>query len=289
MSRGRAPRRRLDLASVSGVIVAVGLVLVGQALEGGRVGSIVQLTAAVIVFGGTLGAVLTSCSLGDLLRAARSLQDVFFESRVPDHQTVDRLVAYSQVSRRKGIMAIEPELENEPNPFLRGGLMLAIDGASPQVVRETLDAESDSMLDYAEGPARVFESAGGYAPTIGILGAVLGLINVMEHLTEPSRLGAGVAVAFVATVYGVGSANLILLPIAAKIRLRADREDRLRRLAIEGVLGIQEGASPRLIEQKLRARLGPGAVVPVVPQNPWKERPLRRPSLADGLDAKGNA
>ncbi|HYE85061.1 MAG TPA: flagellar motor protein [Vicinamibacterales bacterium] len=262
-----------DVASLAGIAVAIGLVLLGQALEGGRVGSILQGTAAVIVFGGTLGAVLTSFSLADIVRAGRSLRDVFFARRNDADDTVERIVGYAQTARRQGIMAIENELDKEPNPFLRGGLMLAIDGASVADVRETLAVENEALLEYAERPARVYESAGGYAPTIGILGAVLGLINVMEHLTEPSRLGAGVATAFVATVYGVGAANLVLLPIAAKIRLRADRQARMRELAIDGVLAIQEGANPRLIEQKLRARFAAEtAVRDAVPALPGRAR-----------------
>ena len=152
-------------------------------------------------------------------------------------------------------MSLEDDVDQLADPFMRRGFMLAVDGTNPSTLRSMLDAESASLEDLDEGPARVDEAAGGYAPTVGILGAVLGLIHVMENLADPTKLGAGIAVAFVATVYGVGTANLVFLPIASKLRTKALLKARHRELVIEGILAIQEGQNPRLIDQKLRGLL----------------------------------
>jgi chemotaxis protein MotA len=246
---------------VVGVPLAVGFVILGQLLEGGSLRSLVQLTAGVIVFGGTLGAVLISFSVGDVRRAWRSLGGVFFDDDAPSDQIITTVTRLATKARRDGIMSLEDDAELIADPFMRRGLMLAVDGTNPSTLRTMLEAESASREDLEETPARVFESAGGYAPTIGILGAVLGLIHVMENLSDPNKLGAGIAVAFVATVYGVGSANLILLPIASKLRSKATRQAKRRELVLEGILAIQEGLNPRLIEQKLRGLLGTDPVV----------------------------
>jgi chemotaxis protein MotA len=225
-------------------------------LEGGNIGSIFQLTAAVIVFGGTLGAVLVSFSLGDVRGAMRSLRDVFIDRETPMDDTIASMARFAVKARRDGIMSLEDEVERLEDPFLKRGLGLAVDGTSPSTLRSMLETESESRDQLDEMPARVYEAAGGYAPTIGILGAVLGLIHVMENLTDPNKLGAGIAVAFVATVYGVGSANLVFLPIAAKLRLKAATKAKRRQLICEGILAIQEGQNPRLIEHKLNGLLG---------------------------------
>lgn len=244
--------RRYDLSSVAGVPLGIGLILVGQFLEGGRAQSLVQATAALIVFGGTFGAVLLSSSPADVRRAVRSLREVFTETTVTAESIINKVSGYANRARKQGIMTLEDDLVHETDPFLRKGLGLAVDGTNPHVVRDMLGLESASLEALDERPAKVFESAGGYAPTIGILGAVLGLIQVMESLNDPSQLGHGIAVAFVATIYGVGSANLIFLPIAAKLRTRAAEAAARRELVIEGILSIQEGLNLRLIEEKLR-------------------------------------
>ncbi len=246
-------KRRFDMTAVMGLPIGIGLVLFGQLLEGGRLGSILQLTAAIIVFGGTFGAVLVSFSLRDVKAAIRSLRSVFIDDEPPMDDTINAIARFAIKARRDGIMSLEDEVERLDDPFLRRGLGLAVDGTSPTTLRAMLEGESDSRDQIEELPARVYESAGGYAPTLGILGAVLGLIHVMENLTDPNKLGAGIAVAFVATVYGVGSANLIFLPIAAKLRLKAAVRAKRRQLVSEGILAIQEGQNPRLIEHKLRA------------------------------------
>jgi chemotaxis protein MotA len=254
-----ARRQRLDLTSVAGVPVGVGLILVGQLLEGGALRSLLQLAAALIVFGGTLGAVLLSFSIEDIRRALAGLRIVFFaeEPRVED--TIATITRFAVKARKDGIMSLEDEVERLDDVFMRRGLGLAVDGTNPNTLRSILEAESLSREEIEEAPARVYEAAGGYAPTVGILGAVLGLIHVMENLTDPSKLGAGIAVAFVATIYGVGSANLIFLPIAAKLRAKAAATAKHRHLVLEGILAIQEGQNPRLIEHRLRGLLGTDA------------------------------
>lgn len=253
---------RLDVTSIVGVVLALGLVFGGQVLEGGTLGSILQLTAAVIVFGGTLGAVLISYSYEEVRLAARRLKTVFLNDEPAADRLVRRIVNLAGKARRNGIVTIENELGKLDEPFLKKGLMLVVDGNDPKAVRELLEVGDDAMADRDLMAAQVYESAGGYAPTLGILGAVLGLIQVMEYLADPIRLGQGIAVAFVATVYGVGSANLIFLPIANKLRVRARRAARYRELIIEGVIGIQAGLSPRFIQTKLEGFLDEGLRVP---------------------------
>jgi chemotaxis protein MotA len=252
VSRSGRRTRRLDLNPFLGLIVAVGLIGVGHVLEGGRMGSLVQGAAALIVFGGTLGAVLISFSFADLRHAMWSLKEVMFEPVKPPEDIIAAIGRFAVKARKEGIMKLEDDVELADDPFLKRGLSLAVDGATPATIRTMLEGESLSRYDHDEAPARVFESAGGYAPTVGILGAVLGLINVMENLSDPTKLGAGIAVAFVATVYGVGSANLIFIPIATKLRAMAARNARRREVMLEGILAIQEGLNPRLIDQKLR-------------------------------------
>ncbi|HVB37346.1 MAG TPA: flagellar motor protein [Vicinamibacterales bacterium] len=242
---------RVDFTSVAGVPVGIGLILIGQAIEGGSVGSLLQLTAALIVFGGTLGAVLLSFSLSDVTRALSSLRTVFLWDGEPPMMTIESILGYAKKARKEGIMSLEDDLERIDDPFLQKGLRLAVDGTDPHAVREMLEIENQSREEHDEIPAKVYESGGGYAPTIGILGAVLGLIHVMQNLADPTKLGAGIAVAFVATVYGVGSANLIFLPIATKLKMTARHEARRRELIVEGIMAIQEGLNPRTIQEKL--------------------------------------
>lgn len=253
VSGERGMRRRIDFTAVGALPIGLGLVLAGQALEGGRAQTLLQLTAALIVFGGTCGAVMLSFSTADVVHAVRRLPAVFVDTLEPAGDAIARLVTYAQKARRFGVLSIEADLDEEPDPFLRRALGMAVDGTSQTQIRHAMEVEMDSLAERDEGPSRVFDAAGGYAPTIGILGAVMGLIQVMEHLADPSKLGAGIAVAFVATLYGVGSANLILLPIATKLRLRAVTAARRREMLLHAVLAIQEGVNPRLIEQRLTA------------------------------------
>jgi chemotaxis protein MotA len=256
------PRRHVDTTSLVGVPIALGVVLIAQVLEGGSVRSLWQPTAALIVFGGTCGAVLVSFSLGAVVRTVAALRDAFGKPHDDVEPLVKQLVGYAMESRRRGILALEPYLERMPEGFLRNALTLAVDGTNPKTTRQILDIENQTHRAVAEIPADVLETAAGYTPTLGILGAVLGLIHVMESLSEPAKLGSGIAVAFVATVYGVGAANLVLLPLATKLRARARHEGLYREVIIEGVIALQEGLNPRLIEQKLRSYITPSRTTP---------------------------
>ena len=243
----------MDRSSIIGIFLGIGALVAGNMLEGGAVGSIVQGTAAAIVFGGTAGATFLSFPFRDIKRAILSLREVFFDERLDLAQIILRIIDFSVIGRRNGLIALESELSSADDPFMSRAIRLAVDGMSPKMLRETLEREILTYEDERGREAKVWETAGGFAPTIGILGAVLGLIHVMENLTEPSKLGAGIAVAFVATVYGVGSANLVFLPLSKKLRNRIDEELSRRELIIEGVLGVQSGENPYYLEQKLRA------------------------------------
>ena len=241
----------MDIATLVGVVLAIGGILLGLMLEGGNLGQIVQPTAALIVIGGTLGAVLIQYPLPVALSALRRLAQVLVEPAQNAQSAIALLVKYAKQARREGIISLDPELANIQDPFLRRALMLAVDGTEPQEVRKIMELELDNKEEQEEKIPQLFESAGGFAPTIGIIGAVLGLIQVMQHLDKIDEVGKGIAVAFVATLYGVGAANLILLPSAGKLRIRIRNEQIVREMTLEGVVSILEGMNPRIIESKL--------------------------------------
>lgn len=242
----------MDRASMIGILLGLAAVIGGNAAEGGRIDSIFQPTAALIVFGGTVGATLLSFPLEDIFRAAASLREVFFERRADHDRYIDELIRFSDVARRNGLVALEKEIPGIADPFFRKAMTLAVDQMGPRALRDTMEQQILTHEEERRKAAKVFETAGGFAPTIGILGAVLGLIHVMENLSDPARLGSGIAVAFVATVYGVGSANLLLLPIAKKLHGRLRHELSVREMVIEGVLGIQSGMNPYYLRERLK-------------------------------------
>lgn len=251
----RSSRLKVDLGSIAGVPAAIAVVLVAQVLEGASAKSLWQPTAALVVFGGTLAAVFVSYPPHLVLRTAIAVREAFVGRSDSAEPAFGRILELAHLARRKGLIALEPEIDHTRDPFLRAALTLAVDGTTAGTARQILETESGALREAAEAPAEVLEAAAGYAPTLGILGAVLGLIHVMASLSEPSKLGAGIAVAFVATVYGVASANLLLLPLATKLRGRARQAAINRELIIEGVMALQEGLNPRLIEQKLKGYL----------------------------------
>ena len=243
----------MDKSSFAGIFIAAGGILLCLMLEGGRLVQIVQPTAALIVFGGTLGAVMLQFPLRVVLAAFRRLGHVFFD-RSKDPQTlIAEIVRYAHKARKDGIVSLDSDLEDVGDPFLKKSLMLAIDGTEPQEIRKLMELELDNQSEHEEHIPRVFESAGGFSPTVGIIGAVLGLIQVMQHLDDIGEVGRGIAVAFVATIYGVGAANLFLLPVAGKIKMRIRQEQIRREMMLEGVISILEGMNPRMIETKLLA------------------------------------
>ncbi len=241
----------MDKSTIAGIFIAITGIGAGLLLEGGKIAQVLQPTAALIVFGGTLGAVMVQFPMGLVLEAFRRIAHVLLEKGEDPQQLVNELVVYAQRARRAGIISLDSQLSEIRDPFLRKALMLAVDGTDPQELRKMMELDLDNQADYSEKVAQVFEAAGGFAPTIGIIGAVLGLIQVMQHLQNMDEVGRGIAVAFVATIYGVGSANLIFLPSAGKLRIKSRREHVWREMTLEGVISILEGMNPRMLETKL--------------------------------------
>lgn len=245
----------MDLLSIAGLVVGILAVVLGQVLEGGQVLALLQPTALLVVIGGTTGAVMLQSPWPTFVRGMRMVRWVF---RPPDLQPstlISQIVGWSAMARKDGLLALDSRLALITDPFMRKGVQLLVDGIEPERIRDILDVEISTWEEDLKHSARIWESAGGYAPTIGILGAVMGLIHVMEQLSDPSRLGAGIAVAFVATLYGVGSANLVFLPIARKLQAMIARHVAMREMIAEGMLGIARGENPRIIQRRLEGYL----------------------------------
>jgi chemotaxis protein MotA len=241
----------VDKSTIGGIILAVGGILAGLLLEGGKIAQIIQPTAAMIVLGGTLGAVMVQFPLSTVVQAFKGLAWVFFDKAEDPKHLVDTLVGFALRARKNGIVSLDAEVPNINDPFLKKALMLAVDGIEPEELRKMMELELDNQAEHSEKIAQVFESAGGFAPTIGIIGAVLGLIQVMQHLSNIDEVGKGIAVAFVATIYGVGSANLLFLPSSGKLKIKGREEQILREMTLEGVISILGGMNPRILETKL--------------------------------------
>lgn len=241
----------MDKSSIGGVLLAVVGIVAGLLMEGGHIGQILQPTAALIVFGGTMGAVLLQFQLQVVLAAFRNMVHVFSAPRKQDEELIRLLVGFANKARRNGVVSLDADLESIQDPFLRQAVMLAVDGTEPTDLRNIMQVSLASITDGEERLPAVFESAGGFSPTIGILGAVLGLIQVMQHLDNITEVGRGIAVAFVATIYGVGIANLFFLPMAGKMRLRVRSEYQRREMMLEAVISILEGMNPRMLQVKL--------------------------------------
>lgn len=246
----------MDAGSLGGLILAVVGILAGLLLEGGHLGQVLQPTAAIIVFGGTLGAVMLQFPLRTVGRAALRLVRLFLHRSDGGAALLRQIVAFANKARRNGIISLDQDLETIADPFLRQALTLAVDGTEPAELRRIMEVQIENASENEARIPAVFESAGGFSPTIGIIGAVIGLIQVMQHLDHMDQVGRGIAVAFVATIYGVGSANIFFLPAAGKLRQRARDEQRLQEMALEGVVSIIEGMNPRMIEIKLESFRG---------------------------------
>lgn len=242
----------MDKISVLGLLLGVAAIVGGQVLEGGHVSSLAQPTALLIVLGGTMGAVMLQSPYTVFVRGIRMVRWVWYPPVINNQRVISQVTGWSHVARREGLLALENIGNQLADPFMRKGLQLLVDGAEPERLREVLEVEINTYEEQMKLSARIWEAAGGYAPTIGIMGAVLGLIHVMENLTDPSKLGAGIAVAFVATIYGVGLANLVFLPIAAKLKAHINRLVAQREMIVDGLLGIACGDNPRIIESRLQ-------------------------------------
>jgi chemotaxis protein MotA len=242
---------RPDLATVGGLLLAVGGIVGGLLMEGGKIRDISQVTAALIVLGGTLGAVMVSTPIRVLHGAAMRLIHVLIDKTGSPDAVIEELIVYATKARKNGLVSLENEALEIQDPFLRKALTLAVDGTDLQEIRNMMQLEIETGENRALAEAKVFESGGGYSPTIGIIGAVMGLIQVMKNLANIEEVGRGIAVAFVATLYGVGLANIILLPAATKIKSRIELETEMKQLKLEGVVAIVEGLNPKLIRSKL--------------------------------------
>src|SRR5271155_317868 len=241
----------MDKSSIIGILVAVTGILAGLMIEGGSVGQILQPTAAMIVFGGTLGAVMLQFPLATVLRAFKKAIQVFIGKKKDGDEALKQMIDFANKARRSGIVSLDQDLSKIHDPFLKQAIMLAVDGTEPSELRKIMEIQIENRAEDEERIPAVFESAGGFSPTIGIIGAVLGLIQVMQHLDKIDEVGKGIAVAFVATIYGVGAANLILLPSAGKLKLHIQEERIIREMTLEGVVSILEGMNPRMLEEKL--------------------------------------
>ena len=245
----------MDILTIVGIIVALGAILGGNILEGGHTSSLVQLTAFVIVAGGTVGAIMIQVPIATFKRAMLIASWVFLPPKQSPREAIEKIVAWSNIARREGLLGLEAIAEEEPDLFARKGLQLLVDGNEPEAIRGILEVDLGTQEYRDNEAAKVYEGMGGYSPTIGIIGAVMGLIHVMNNLADPSMLGSGIAVAFVATIYGVGLANLFFLPIAAKLKGLIHAQASFRQMVLEGVVSIAEGENPRNIETKLNGYL----------------------------------
>jgi chemotaxis protein MotA len=274
-------RTRLDFSTLAGIVLALGGIIGGLLLEKGNILDIAQITAAMIVLGGTFGAVLVTTPMPVVLRAFRSVRGVFFEPSDSPSVLIERLIQLASTARKHGIVSLESEAAELPDPFLRKAMSLAVDGADLQELRHMMEIDLAMLEQAGEDEAKVWEAAGGYSPTIGIIGAVMGLIQVMKHLEDIKMVGHGIAVAFVATLYGVGAANIFFLPLAGKLRARVRGAVMLKEMALEGVAGIAQGLNPTLIRLKLESYTMPGK--PDKPARPAK--PAQASAKASAMEA----
>lgn len=242
----------MDILSIIGIALAFVAIIGGNILEGGHTSSLLQLTAFLIVGGGTTGAILIQSPFDTFMKSLRMAVWVVMPPKIAATEAVEKIVNWSNIARKEGLLGLETLAENEPEVFARKGLQLLVDGSEPEAIRNIMEVELGTIEYQDTQAAKVYEGMGGYSPTIGIIGAVMGLIHVMENLADPSKLGSGIAVAFVATIYGVGLANLFFLPMANKLKGIVHAQTQFREMIIEGIVSIAEGENPRNIETKLQ-------------------------------------
>lgn len=245
-------KSKMDINSVSGILLAFVAIIGGQILEGGHIGSLLQVAAFLIVMGGTVGAVLLQSPVKIFINGIKMSRWVFFPPDYSPQTLIKQIINWSHISRKDGLLALESQLSVIKDPLTKKGLQLLVDGSTPDKLREVLEIDILALEAHQRQSARIWEAAGGYAPTIGILGAVLGLIHVMENLSDPNLLGNGIAVAFVATIYGVGLANLVFLPVANKLKSIINEHAVLQEILVDGFVAIANGENPRFIENRLK-------------------------------------
>lgn len=241
----------MDITTLIGILAGLGALIGGFLWEGGQVTGLFQKTAALIVFGGTFAAVVISFTSARLKTIPHALQFAFSRHKGDMNQLVEDVVDMATTARRSGVLALERKSQNHPDAFLREGIQMVVDGTDPEIVKQILELDIDAVEQKHEGYAKIFEAAGGYAPTMGIIGTVMGLIHVLGNLSAPTDLGPSIAVAFTATLYGVASANIIFLPIASKIKSRSADEIQNMEFLLQGILSIQNGDHPLIVRKKL--------------------------------------
>lgn len=245
----------MDWGSIAGLAIALLALVVGQAVEGGQIASLIQPAALLIVLLGTCGAVLLQTNYASFIAGVVMAKDVFIQPRDDRRELAARISTWATYARKEGIFMLESYLGRETEPFIRKGLQLMIDGTPPDRIREICAIDIHFYELKQRNAAKIWSAAGGYAPTIGILGAVIGLIHVMENLSDPSKLGSGIAVAFVATIYGVGFANLVFLPIASKLKALITHEMMRREMLLNAWVSIARGDHPKIVEERLQSYL----------------------------------
>ena len=246
----------MDLSTIIGIACGIGGLLAGFILEKGSVGSLMQLSAAVIVFGGTIGATLTGFPLSEMKKIGQWFKIAFTNQTFGTPEAYETLVRFAEKARREGLLSLEQELENVDDRFTRQGMQLVIDGTDPEITREILESNIAVMEKRHKVGIHVFEAAGGFAPTMGIIGTVMGLIHVLGNMDDPSSLSGAIAAAFIATLYGVSSANLLWLPIATKLKMKDKQEVAAMEMILDGILSIQAGENPSILKEKLKTHLG---------------------------------
>jgi len=247
----------MDPGTLAGIGLAFGAIFASMILEGGSPASIMLIPPIVLVFGGTLGAAMAGGMLKDFLGIVGSFQRVFLGKAVASDSLVDNIVKLAEKARREGLLALEDEAENVEDPFIKKGISLVVDGTDPELVKDILESDLDAMEARHSQQASLFQNAGGFAPTLGIIGTVMGLVHVLENLSDPNSLGPAISTAFIATFYGVASANLYYLPIGNKLKKITHEEVHSRTMIIEGIVSIQAGDNPRVVEEKLKTFLDP--------------------------------
>ncbi len=247
----------MDIATVLGLCIALGAILGSVVIEGGHLGALVNVPAALIVFGGTLGATVVSNRLEDILKLPVVLRQAFFSAPRDPVATTQQMVALATSARRDGFLALEEAIKNIPNPFMVKGIQMVVDGTAPEVVTEVLETELHQLEQRHSGSANILLTMGGLSPTLGVIGTVMGLVHMMGQLNDPGSMGPAIASAFLATLYGVASANIIFIPLGNKLKGLSKREQLVCEIIIEGVRAIQKGASPIIVAESLKAFITP--------------------------------
>jgi len=249
----------MELTTIGGILFGIVSLVGGFLLEGGHAGALLQLSAAIIVFGGTIGATVVAFSLKEVLTVPKLLRIAFFSKQPDTAQTIELVVSLAEEARREGLLYLENRLDEIEDPFMRKGIQLVVDGTDPEVVKNILETELYNVEERHRVGSAIFEAAGGYAPTMGIIGTVMGLIHVLSSISTPEKLASAIAVAFMATLYGVASANILWLPLSAKLQNLSKKELLVRELMLEGIVSLQAGYNPILIRERLTAFLAPSS------------------------------